>query len=255
MSRTYTDAPEIKFTIPWDKLVFRGFVLSLIIHGLLLLLLPMFTIEVRPFRDEVRTIPVELINFGLGDGTGKSAGNLTEKGRSAKGHEVKDPLADAAIATKTKVSKTTVSTDPTQSNTLIAVKEIPTDAQTNQPTPATGSSSIGKKDGDPTGSGLSDAGLGKGRGLGLGDIDWGGGGNRTVLNKVLPQFPPGAQPSRVRLKFLVAPDGRVTKVYVVLKGDPKVERAAIDAMWKWKFSPLASNTEMVGEIPFNFQLR
>jgi len=255
MSRTYADSPEIKFSIPWDKLVFRGFVISLIIHGLLLLLLPFFTIEVRPYQDEVRTIPVELINFGLGDGSGKSAGNLTEKGRSAKGKEVPDPLADAAIATKTKSPTTAVSTDPTQSSSLTPVKELPSDGQNSQQTPNSGSSSIGKKDGELGGTGLSDAGLGRGRGLGLGDIDWGGGGNRTVLNKVLPKFPPGAQPSRVRLRFTVAPDGRVTKVYVKMKGDPLVERAAIDAMWKWKFSRLASNTEMEGEIPFNFQLR
>lgn len=255
MSRTYTESPEIKFTIPWDKLVFRGFVISLIIHGLLLLLLPMFTIEVRPYTDEVRTIPVELINFGLGDGTGKSAGNLTEKGAAAKGKEVADPLADASIATKTSSPKTAVSTDPTQSSSLTPVKELPSDGQNSQPTPNSGASSIGKKDGELGGTGLSDGGLGRGRGLGLGEIDWGGGGNRTVINKIVPNYPPGAQPSQIRLKFWVSPDGRVTKIVPLQKGDPRLERAAMEALWRWKFSPLKEDVEMAGIIPFTFQLR
>jgi protein TonB len=251
MSRTYTDSPEIRFTIPWDKFVFRGFVISVVIHALLLLLLPMFTIEVRQY-EEVRTIPVELINFGLGDGTGRSAGNLTEKGRAAKGNEAKDPLADAAIATKSTAPKTSSATDPTQTTSLTPVKELPSEGANSQPN--AGQTSIGKKDGELGGTGLAESGLGRGRGPGLGDIEWGGGGNRGVMNKVVPNYPPGAQPSQIRLKFWVSPEGRVTKIVPLQKGDPRLERAAMDALWRWTFTPLKENIVMEGVIPFTFKL-
>ncbi|HYF02729.1 MAG TPA: TonB family protein [Patescibacteria group bacterium] len=255
MSRTYTEAPEVRLTISWDKFLMRGFVISLIIHAIFLFLLPLYHQEVRTYGTEIKTIPIELINFGDGDGTGANKGNLSQEGKAVKGPKAADPLSDAAITSRTKTPKAPSLTDPNLSNKLTPVKELASDVPTVQPTPNAGPKGIGAENGDPTARGLGESGIGKGRGTGLGDVSWGGGGNRTVINKVVPQYPSGAKPSIVKLRFWVSPEGKVTKVIPILKGDPLVERAAINALYQWKFNALASNTEMQGEIPFNFMLK
>jgi protein TonB len=87
------------------------------------------------------------------------------------------------------------------------------------------------------------------------DIEWGGGGNRTVIYKVLPQYPRGHNVAgRVRLRFTVLPDGTVGLIVPLQRTDPLLERAAIEALRQWRFNPLPTATEMVGVITFTFEL-
>jgi protein TonB len=91
--------------------------------------------------------------------------------------------------------------------------------------------------------------------LGYG-IEWGGGGNRIVLSKVLPTYPPGYNVSgRVRLRFTVRPDGSVASILPVERSDPVLERIAIQALRQWRFNPIESAVEMVGIITFVFELQ
>jgi TonB family protein len=91
--------------------------------------------------------------------------------------------------------------------------------------------------------------------LGLGDIEWGGGGNRVVLFKKLPKYPPGVNTEAViRIRFTVSPKGNVINAFPLQKGDPLLEKAALDAIKKWRFNPLKDDREMYGIITFTFRL-
>ena len=111
---------------------------------------------------------------------------------------------------------------------------------------------------DPLASGLGSRGKGKGKGDGFGEIDWGGGGGRIVLNKVLPKFPDNVKSSsQIVLQFKVLSDGTVVSVIPIQKADPELEEAAIKALKKWRFNPLPDGQKeiMVGRIPLTFILR
>lgn len=87
------------------------------------------------------------------------------------------------------------------------------------------------------------------------DIEWGGGGTRIVLHKVLPRYPQGHNVSgRLRLRFTVLPDGTVGAIVPLQRTDPLLERAAIEALRQWRFNPLPNPVEMVGIITFTFEL-
>lgn len=210
----------------------------------------MFT-KVEPI--ETFRLPGEttvLLSFGIGDGTGGSKGNLTEEGKALRGIESSNPLQDARRAL---ASKSTIDlTDPTQSAKLVPVKDAGNDKSKVSETDAA-DKSIGMKDGSDDETGMGWIGLGKGRGLGYG-VDWGGGGNRIVLNKPLPAFPPGTLNTEVKLRFRVRPDGSVSWVAPVRKGgNPAVDQAAIRAMYQWRFNPLTADIEMEGTITFVFR--
>jgi TonB family protein len=116
---------------------------------------------------------------------------------------------------------------------------------------ASADNSIGSSFGSNDGSGLGSLGMGRGKGDGFGDIDWGGGGNRTVENKVIPNFPPGHLNTKITLLFRVAPDGTVVYAEVKTKsGNKAVEQAAIAALRRWRFNKLATSTVMEGVITF-----
>lgn len=245
---------DIKLVIPWDKFTARGFfVASLIV--LLFLLMAMFVdLKVDPYqRPEEKITPITILRFGKGNGTGISKGNLTKEGARQQGKTTSNPLEDAQRTSASKSPKI-ASTDINLSNNVKPVKDIPTKTPSKNQADASSTKEIGAKSGTQSGSGLGENGTGKGKGEGLGDIEWGGGGNRTVLNKPLPKFPPGATSSQIRIQFNVHPDGTVGTMRPLQKGDPLLEREAMDALRKWKFNPISGNMEMSGIITFTFNL-
>ncbi len=190
------------------------------------------------------------LSFGAGDGTGGSKGNLTEEGKATRGIESSNPLQDAqrALTSKSNIDRS----DPTQSANLVPVRDVGRNKSNVTGTDAV-DESIGMKDGSVDETGTGWVGMGKGRGLGYG-VDWGGGGNRIVLNKPLPLFPPGTLNTEVKLRFRVRPDGSVSWVAPTRKGgNPAVDQAAIRAMYQWRFNPLADNVDMEGTITFVFR--
>jgi TonB family protein len=91
------------------------------------------------------------------------------------------------------------------------------------------------------------------------NIQWDGGLSRNRIAGVLPAFPPGAtQEVQVAVRFRVRPDGTMYGMTVVQKGDPRYERAAMDAMRTWRFNALpsgAKQADQVGTAIFTFKLK
>lgn len=254
-SSSEDDKTTVAVQIPWNPLTARAFLIAVVTtFGLLCLFLITGKPEpdVRVFKN--KTIPIELLNFGNGDGTGVSKGNLTPEGNAHKGKLPSSDLADAEIASKTTPSKTNALTDINQSSNIVAKAEI--SSNDNSANTGTSSQNIGSPDGITEGSGLGSRGGGKGKGEGFGDIEWGGGGNRVVLSKKVPLFPPGVNTSaQIKIRFTVRPDGTVSSMVPLQKADPRLERAAMDALRQWRFNPLKDERDMVGIIPFTFKLR
>lgn len=251
--------PEIQsglnIRIPWDSNTAKGFAFAVCIMVLFWLLSPYIELEKAKPRELSTSIPIELLNFGSGDGTGLKSGNLTEEGKAVKGNQAEINIEDAKVATNTKgkVSEAEIE----DASKFIASNDISSKDNNNTKINGTDNKSVGKPDGsDIAGTGLRDRGTGRGAGDGFGDIDWGGGGNRVLLSKKLPKFPKSVKSNaRIELRFKVLPDGTVSQVIPLQKADPALEQAAINAIKQWRFNPLQEDKEMWGTIPLTFILR
>lgn len=254
MYKGYQEERQIKINIYWEPNTARGFLISLAIFFLLIFLISFIKYEPPTLPTyEPKTIPLELINFGLGDGTGLSRGNLSQEGIAHQGKPPANQLEDASIAAA-KGGKPSQIDDPLLAKQITPTNQLSSETG-NKDNLGTGSRDIGKSDGTKEGTGLGETGFGPGVGYGLGDIDWGGGGNRIVLYKVLPRYPQGYNVNaQIRLKFTVSPDGVVTNIVPLQKGDPVLERAAIEALRQWRFNRLKENKEMYGIITFTFKV-
>ncbi len=250
------ESHPLQIKIPWDKNTARGFFAALVITFLMLLISPVWDYLAPPIpvTDRINTIPLELINFGEGDGTGISKGNLAEEGRAHKGKEPMSEMHDAEVAAKTKYNQDAVSADPDEASDFVPKSELSSDRK-NDKDAGSGTRDVGTKDGTADGSGLGDKGSGPGLGQGIGPIDWGGGGNRTVLYKKLPQYPKGVNTSaEIKIRFTVSRDGTVISMVPLQKGDPALEQAAMKALKQWRFNPLQDDKTMYGIITFTFRL-
>lgn len=250
------ETQPIQIRIPWDRNTARGFAAALIIAFLILLLSPAFRIAPPvPLNSQINTVPLELINFGEGDGTGLSKGNLADEGLAHKGQEPLSDMHDAEVAAKTKYSKDAVTSDPDNATDFVAKSELSSDSKSNEKDYGSSSRDVGTKDGSPDGTGLGDKGSGPGLGPGIGPIDWGGGGNRSVLYKKLPQYPSGVNTSaEIKIRFTVSRDGMVISMVPLQKGEPALEQAAMKALKQWRFNPLKDDRMMYGIITFTFKL-
>lgn len=257
ISSRHESKSSLNIKIPWDSNTARGFLLALIIISLILLISPWFElVPAKPHNIPINTIPLEILNFGLGDGTGMSKGNLTQEGSAHKGKETQSILEDAQKSAQTRLDKNANNMDLESTNNYIASKELSADAKSNDKFQGSDRRNTGTREGTDDGSGLGTSGIGKGKGYGFGDIEWGGGGNRIVLYKKIPIYPEGVNTSaQIKLRFTVQSDGTVSSVIPLQKADPLLERAAIEALKQWRFNPLKEDVVMVGIIPMTFQLR
>ncbi|MEI6090454.1 MAG: TonB family protein [bacterium] len=251
------DEPGFRIVIPWDKNTARGLAVAI---TLCLLLLIIFTKVHPPAYDDrfilIKSVPLELLNLGEGDGTGKSKGNLTPEGAAHLGEAPLTNIHDAATAEKKAFDKNSESSDETEASTYLPVTELKNNRKSEGSAGGKGDENVGTKNGESWGMGLGDKGTGKGLGSGFGDIEWGGGGNRIVLSKQVPKFPKNVKTSAtIKVKFYVQPDGSVSKIIPLQKADPELERAVIEALKKWRFNPIKSDVVMVGTIPITFILR
>ncbi|MDZ7373281.1 MAG: energy transducer TonB [candidate division KSB1 bacterium] len=83
---------------------------------------------------------------------------------------------------------------------------------------------------------------------------------RTVLFKVIPEYPEGLNKDAVvRIRFTVLPSGLVGSAVLVTKGgDATLERLTLEAFRQWRFNPLPANlpqVEQEGIITFRWILR
>ncbi|MAE71266.1 MAG: hypothetical protein CME06_12465 [Gemmatimonadetes bacterium] len=78
--------------------------------------------------------------------------------------------------------------------------------------------------------------------------------HRRIVSRVIPRFPPGVRRSgRVRLRFVVRPDGIVGDIVPEVRIDPVFEEAAIRALREWRFEPEAERRDR-GAVTFVFEL-
>lgn len=256
VSSRYETDTSIQFKLPWDKNTARGFTIAVLISLLFLWLLNIAGwVQPKVHEYTIQTVPIELLNFGPGDGTGMSKGNLTQEGEAHKGKTPNSILEDAKIASETKYDKNALIQDPDNAGNYIPKNTLSSDSKDKLSQTGSDNRNTGSQNGNPYGTGLGDKGYGKGKGLGFGDIEWGGGGNRIVLVKKVPSYPPGVNTAaQIKIRFTVLPDGTVSKMVPLQKADPRLEKAAMDALRQWRFNPLNRNVEMVGVIPITFQL-
>jgi len=252
------DDQGVKLIIPWDKFTARGMLVAFTLAALAILLMNSYNPPQFDQRYiEIRSVPITLLNFGDGDGTGMSKGNLTEEGVQHKGEIPPSNLHDAKTAAQTRRDPDAKPQTDEDASTYIPVSEMKSNKSTAGSTNGSGNQNIGSSDGKEWGTGLGDKGTGKGAGYGFGNIEWGGGGNRRVVEKHLPKFPDGVKTSaKIKLKFWVNPDGTVSRVVPIQRAaDPRLDQAAIEAIKKWRFNPLKTDQIMVGIIPMEFVLK
>lgn len=253
----FEEDTSLQIQLPWDTNTARGFGIAIVFVILFMLIAPFWNIDKAHVRSiEINSVPLVLLNFGDGDGTGVSKGNLTKEGASRKGQTAQSILEDAAIPAITKQVKNAVQQDDNSIANPIPVKELSTENKVSGSDKGSGSKDIGTKDGITDGSGLGSRGTGKGKGYGFGDIEWGGGGNRIVLHKPLPKFPTGVNTNaELKFRFTVLPDGSVGRIIPLQKADPRLETAALTALRQWRFNVLKEDVVMEGVIPLSFVLR
>ncbi|MBX3043422.1 MAG: energy transducer TonB [Candidatus Kapabacteria bacterium] len=253
----FEEDTSLQVKLPWDTNTARGFGISMVFVILFLLLAPYWNLKEAHVRSiQFNSVPLVLLNFGDGDGTGISKGNLTKEGASRKGQEAQSILEDAANPALTKQVKNATQQDDNQISNPIPVKELSSADKVSGTDKGSGSRDIGTRDGVTDGSGLGSRGSGKGMGYGFGDIEWGGGGNRIVLHKPLPKFPVGVNTNaELKFRFTVMPDGTVGRIIPLQKADPRLETAALAALRQWRFNVLKEDVVMEGVIPLTFVLK
>lgn len=81
--------------------------------------------------------------------------------------------------------------------------------------------------------------------------------NRQAVQTVLPQYTEQVN-AVIRVRITVAPSGRVTRRIPLIKGNPALEQAVMNALLNWRFNPLPPNApqeDQTGVVTFRFQLR
>jgi protein TonB len=101
--------------------------------------------------------------------------------------------------------------------------------------------------------------LAKGEGSFGFDIEWGGQGTRKIYSYALPEYPEGVNKEiDIRLRFSIKPDGTVGSIFLLTKADTRLENAAINSLWQWRFEPLSGNQQKVDQtavIVFPYRLQ
>lgn len=82
---------------------------------------------------------------------------------------------------------------------------------------------------------------------------------RLIVKQVIPDYPEDLQREAVlKFRFTVLPDGRITSLIPMRKGDPTLEELTISALRQWRFNPLPPQMEqknVQGIITFRYELQ
>ncbi|MXR35416.1 TonB family protein [Neisseriaceae bacterium B2N2-7] len=149
---------------------------------------------------------------------------------------------------------------PSAARSDLALPALPTTAAPASPPPA--STSINGTQPAATGAGAAqtaDAGSGSGSGSGAGfsGADWRAG----ALDNPAPPYPERSrargEEGRVVLRVEVGADGRVRDIAVLhSSGFPRLDRAARDAVERWRFTPARRGNSAVADrvdVPIRFR--
>jgi protein TonB len=90
-------------------------------------------------------------------------------------------------------------------------------------------------------------------------FEGGGLGTRKIYSYVIPAYPEGVNKEiDIRLRFTIKPDGTVGSIFLLSKADTRLENAAINSLWQWRFEPLTENqmqTDQTAVIVFPYRLQ
>ncbi len=80
--------------------------------------------------------------------------------------------------------------------------------------------------------------------------------SRKIVTKILPKYPEGLkQNAKVKLRFLLSPQGDVSNIIIVKRANPLLEKVSKESLLKWKFNPVLSDKNQVGFITFVYQIK
>lgn len=261
MYSPYREEANISLKIPWQPNTAKGFVVA--VATALVLAFSLNFCEVdnsqyqRIYRDSTLSVVID-INFGDGDGTGRSKGNLSPEGAAHRSKESPSNLGDAKTAAQnTKFNPSAASDDDLEFNPIPYVTVPSTQKSSAKTTTGSDNKDLGQLgSGFTGGTGLGTKGTGTGAGNGFGDIEWGGGGNRKLEQKIIPKIPQGIRfTDTIKIQITVSADGSVKRVLPLVRGDARLESACVDALKRWRFNPIPGSRDMIGIIPFKLNLR
>lgn len=90
-------------------------------------------------------------------------------------------------------------------------------------------------------------------------FEGGGLGTRKIYSYVIPAYPEGVNKEiDIRLRFTIKPDGTVGSIFLLSKADTRLENAAINSLWQWRFEPLTENqmqADQTAVIVFPYRLQ
>jgi TonB family protein len=197
-----------------------------------------------------------------GSGSARAAGNRALSKSSVKAPVLVRPGAAPRTATpiaheKTHGENLSVVTDK-DITALAEFSPVGIPGRTGE-TSASGNGSGGND------SGLEGIGVGSGNGSGQGSGAGQAGANITQVryrDTPQPQYPDSARregkQGRVLLRVLVDADGRTKSIEInTSSGDDTLDRAAIEALKKWRFVPARAGTKPIEtwvKVPIEFQL-
>ena len=81
--------------------------------------------------------------------------------------------------------------------------------------------------------------------------------NRAPVSTPLPVYSEQVN-ADIRVRITVNPQGRIVERFPLIKGNPSLERAVMDALLRWQFNPLPPNApqeNQTGIISFRFRLQ
>lgn len=81
--------------------------------------------------------------------------------------------------------------------------------------------------------------------------------NRVTINTPLPVYSEQVN-ANISIRITVDPTGKIIRRIPLIKGNPRLEQAVMDALLRWKFNPLPTNApqeNQTGTISFRFRLR
>ncbi len=228
-----------------------GIAAAVLIHLFAAVMLGLFGVKYMevPFRGEVLQVSLDAGGGNRGGGGSKGRKAPAAKSSEAKINDVAEPveMPDEEINEKAAEEKPEPQDRADKKETADTAGMSASDAAAGNEgmnTQGDGSGSGGET-GDGDGAGTGD---GSGTGTGEGDGNGSGPGAGvpitppTVINKVLPVYPPSAKMKETTgityVTILVNASGTVDSAYVAQgSGSSVLDAAAIDAAYQWTFSP------------------
>lgn len=239
-------------------------VVTLAVHGLAFLLFAL--VQCAP----ATAPPEELTEITWGGGGGGAPGVDAPEGPSQKGEPAAaTPAPSVSTPVRPPTVKAPVSRSPSPEKIAVPKKDpekSPTpsaEPTPNPPAPSTSSGGSGSSGQDPSGSGDKPAsgagGPGVGRGSG-GGVGYGvnGLGSRGWITRPSARYPDGSNATAtIVLKFTVMPDGSVTGITPIKRGDPALLNAAMAGLRRARARPLPEEAPQIpqsGTITYTFRV-